>query len=129
MVALCAVRRVQGVDVTRLPDNDKKAFFINLYNALVIHATVVRGRPKAALARASFFSTSAYARAHARSIPRIGRPLCICGHDCARAGTRWGAPRTPSTTSSTACCGATGAALTRCAGGRRGAAGGAPAQR
>ncbi len=51
----------QGVDPTGLSDNEKKAFFINLYNALVIHATVVLGVPRTSAGRGAFFSTSSYA--------------------------------------------------------------------
>eukprot|EP01090_Pellita_catalonica_P006056 TRINITY_DN16254_c0_g1_i1.p1 TRINITY_DN16254_c0_g1~~TRINITY_DN16254_c0_g1_i1.p1 ORF type:complete len:242 (-),score=48.09 TRINITY_DN16254_c0_g1_i1:14-739(-) len=37
-----------------------KFFFINIYNALVIHATVVLGQPKTALQRSRFFTRVSY---------------------------------------------------------------------
>ncbi|KNC48485.1 glutaredoxin [Thecamonas trahens ATCC 50062] len=43
-----------------LTDDQVKATFINLYNAIVIHATVVRGAPGDMAQRTSFFAQSAY---------------------------------------------------------------------
>ena len=34
---------------------DRKAFFLNTYNMLVVHASVVLGKPTSALQRRSFF--------------------------------------------------------------------------
>ncbi|CAG0884457.1 unnamed protein product, partial [Cyprideis torosa] len=45
------------------PENQRRgllAFFINVYNSLVIHATVVRGKPSNDVARYRFFTTSGY---------------------------------------------------------------------
>ncbi|XP_065182359.1 uncharacterized protein LOC135813068 [Sycon ciliatum] len=49
------------LDIGKLTDNAEKiAFFINVYNALVIHANVERGPPKSAWDRQKFFNTSCY---------------------------------------------------------------------
>ena len=40
------VKRLQTVDLSQVSETARKAFFINVYNALVIHATVVKGHPK-----------------------------------------------------------------------------------
>jgi hypothetical protein len=40
------VKRLQTLDLSQLPERARKAFFINVYNALVIHATAVKGHPK-----------------------------------------------------------------------------------
>lgn len=47
------------VDLTPLSRNELLAFGINLYNALIVHTTVVVGAPKTTLERASFFSKDA----------------------------------------------------------------------
>lgn len=51
---------LDGVDLGVLSANEKKAFLINIYNALVIHATVVQGHPKNRPERQKFFSKTAY---------------------------------------------------------------------
>ena len=40
-----ATGELKRVDVSSLTVNQKKAFFVNIYNALVIHAFVVKGPP------------------------------------------------------------------------------------
>ena len=37
--------QLQRVDVGSLSDQEKKAFFVNVYNVLVIHGTVAKGIP------------------------------------------------------------------------------------
>ncbi len=39
------VSQLQRVDVSTLSEDEKLAFFINIYNVLVIHGTVERGVP------------------------------------------------------------------------------------
>ena len=43
--------QLQRVDLEKLSDDEKLAFFINIYNVLVIHATVEKGAPTTNLAR------------------------------------------------------------------------------
>lgn len=38
-------KELQHVAVEKLSQDESKAFFINIYNALVIHATAVNGPP------------------------------------------------------------------------------------
>ncbi len=51
---------VQRADVFALSVAERVALFINVYNALVIHATIVYGRPTNTLARLAFFAHAAY---------------------------------------------------------------------
>ncbi|KAK6188137.1 hypothetical protein SNE40_004387 [Patella caerulea] len=51
------LQRVQIADATR---EEKLAFFINVYNALVVHANVVRGPPANLWQRYKFFNTVRY---------------------------------------------------------------------
>ena len=51
---------LQRVDIAIMTANEKVAFFINIYNALVIHAQVERGVPTTTYARYRFFSTMSY---------------------------------------------------------------------
>jgi hypothetical protein len=51
---------LQRVDVAALPRNARLAFFINVYNALVIHGTVEKGKPKNMLSKFNFFRKTAY---------------------------------------------------------------------
>lgn len=51
---------LQGVDLSELTHNERLAFFINVYNALVIHGNVVLGKPKTMWRRMAFFSNVAY---------------------------------------------------------------------
>jgi len=53
--------QLQRVDLEKLSDDEKLAFFINIYNVLVIHATVERGgMPTNDLQRYRFFSGTSY---------------------------------------------------------------------
>ena len=45
------VTQLQRVSLENLSDNEKLAFFINIYNVLVIHGTVEKGVPSSTLQR------------------------------------------------------------------------------
>jgi len=51
---------LQRSDIASLTHGAKLAFFINVYNALVIHGTVERGRPGNMYSRYKFFANIAY---------------------------------------------------------------------
>ena len=51
---------LQRVDIAVMTESEKVAFFINIYNALVIHAHVERGVPTTTYSRYKFFSTMSY---------------------------------------------------------------------
>lgn len=51
---------LQRLDMSDLTREEKLAFWINIYNSLVIHATVEVGRPKTNWQRLKFFSTNVY---------------------------------------------------------------------
>ena len=53
-------KELQRVQVTTASREEKLAFFINIYNALVIHANVVLGPPKGLWQRYKFFNTVKY---------------------------------------------------------------------
>ncbi|XP_042224719.1 uncharacterized protein LOC121868311 [Homarus americanus] len=53
-------RELQRVAVEKLDQDGRKAFFINIYNALVIHATVENGPPSNWLSRLKFFDKTSY---------------------------------------------------------------------
>ncbi|XP_068237887.1 uncharacterized protein [Palaemon carinicauda] len=53
-------RELQHVSVENLNQDELKAFFINIYNALVIHATVESGPPTNWLSRYKFFDKTSY---------------------------------------------------------------------
>lgn len=55
-----ATEELQNVDLYAMTVNEKKAFFINIYNALVIHAMVVKGEPSSFLERMFFFTNTKY---------------------------------------------------------------------
>eukprot|EP00898_Chlorokybus_atmophyticus_P007652 jgi/Chlat1/7889/Chrsp66S09179 len=55
-----ATAELQRVDLFALDRKQKMAFFINLYNALVIHATVIKGTPSNPLQRIQFFKSFCY---------------------------------------------------------------------
>ncbi|KAJ8253154.1 hypothetical protein GJAV_G00209720 [Gymnothorax javanicus] len=52
--------QLQRVDLLGLSDAEKLAFFINIYNALVIHGNVQRGAPKNTWQRYQFFNCVSY---------------------------------------------------------------------
>ena len=51
---------LQRVDVTNISRDEKVAFFINIYNAMVIHATIKKGHPTWLWARYKFFYQTFY---------------------------------------------------------------------
>lgn len=53
--------RLQTVVLAGLKREEQLSFWINVYNAMVIHATIVYGRPKNMFDRTKFFSTPCYA--------------------------------------------------------------------
>ncbi|GMJ13397.1 hypothetical protein like AT3G11920 [Hibiscus trionum] len=53
-------RDLQRVDLQLLSPDEKLAFFLNLYNAMVIHAVVTVGHPEGILDRRAFFSDFQY---------------------------------------------------------------------
>lgn len=55
-----ASEELQRVNLNSLSREERMAFFINVYNALVIHATCVFGTPKNTLERLDFFSKASY---------------------------------------------------------------------
>jgi len=55
-----ATEELQNVDLYAMTPDEKKAFFINIYNALVIHAMVVKGEPSSFLERMFFFTNTKY---------------------------------------------------------------------
>jgi len=65
-------RQLQRVNIATLDHNGKLAFFINIYNALIIHGQVRRGIPPAFLARLRFFANTSYIiGGHAFSLDEI----------------------------------------------------------
>ncbi|ELU10998.1 hypothetical protein CAPTEDRAFT_203097 [Capitella teleta] len=53
-------RELVRVDIEKASRDEKVAFFINIYNALVIHANIVRGPPSNLWQRYKFFNTVQY---------------------------------------------------------------------
>ncbi|XP_063865444.1 uncharacterized protein LOC135103337 isoform X2 [Scylla paramamosain] len=53
-------KELQHVAVEKLSQDETKAFFINIYNALVIHATAVNGPPSNWFSRLRFFDKTSY---------------------------------------------------------------------
>ena len=51
---------LQRVDLSQLSRNEKVAFFINIYNAMVIHATIKKGPPTWLWTRYKFFYQTFY---------------------------------------------------------------------
>ena len=55
-----ATAQLQRVELSGLSREDTIAFFINIYNALVIHAKVARGHPTNLWQRYKFFNYTSY---------------------------------------------------------------------
>ena len=53
--------KLQNVQLQGISREEQLAFWINVYNALVIHATVVNGKPKGMFERMKFFNGPSYA--------------------------------------------------------------------
>ncbi|MCH97775.1 ras GTPase activation domain-containing protein, partial [Trifolium medium] len=51
---------LQRVNICELSENEKLAFFLNLYNAMVIHAVISVGSPEGIIDRRSFFNDFLY---------------------------------------------------------------------
>lgn len=51
---------LQRVNISELSENEKLAFFLNLYNAMVIHAIISVGSPEGVIDRRSFFNDFLY---------------------------------------------------------------------
>jgi glutaredoxin len=51
---------LQELDVSVLTSEQRLAFFINIYNMLMVHASIALGQPKSALQRATFFGRVGY---------------------------------------------------------------------
>ena len=54
------VQELHRVNLTELSQDEKLAFFLNLYNAMVIHAVIRVGHPEGLIDRRSFFSDFQY---------------------------------------------------------------------
>lgn len=52
--------KLQRVEIEKISREEKLAFFINIYNALVIHGNVVNGFPENTLQRYKFFNNTRY---------------------------------------------------------------------
>jgi hypothetical protein len=57
---LCLTRRLRNLDVFEMNKARRLAFFLNIYNALLIHAITIVGRPHSFVARFRLFQTAAY---------------------------------------------------------------------
>jgi GrxC family glutaredoxin len=55
-----ATAELKRVDITNLTRDEKIAFFVNIYNALVIHGFVVQGPPNNHLKRYRYFNSTSY---------------------------------------------------------------------
>eukprot|EP00189_Rhodosorus_marinus_P014078 CAMPEP_0184738004 /NCGR_PEP_ID=MMETSP0315-20130426/756_1 /TAXON_ID=101924 /ORGANISM="Rhodosorus marinus, Strain UTEX LB 2760" /LENGTH=336 /DNA_ID=CAMNT_0027205531 /DNA_START=125 /DNA_END=1132 /DNA_ORIENTATION=+ len=55
------VQILWGVDPLEMDTFARKAFFLNIYNALVIHGIIMGGKPETATERMHFYSRTAYA--------------------------------------------------------------------
>lgn len=47
-------------DPSLLPERERKAFFINIYNIMTIHALILCGRPNSVITKTLFFKTKCY---------------------------------------------------------------------
>lgn len=57
---LASARKLRYFDPTLLSPTERKAFFLNVYNALMIHAIAVLSRPKSTFERIQLYNTAAY---------------------------------------------------------------------
>eukprot|EP01125_Pyxidicula_operculata_P018614 TRINITY_DN6623_c0_g1_i1.p1 TRINITY_DN6623_c0_g1~~TRINITY_DN6623_c0_g1_i1.p1 ORF type:complete len:1121 (+),score=202.26 TRINITY_DN6623_c0_g1_i1:125-3487(+) len=55
-----ATAELQRVDIHSLSEEEKFAFFLNMYNILVIHGTAIIGAPTSYFSRSSFFKKVSY---------------------------------------------------------------------
>ena len=54
------VQRLHRVDLLTLSADEKLAFFLNLYNAMVVHAVIRKGYPEGMMERKSFVTDFQY---------------------------------------------------------------------
>ena len=83
-----AAEALQTVSLASLTNAEKTAFFVNLYNALVVHVTVAAGPPKAGLV--GFFDRLSYFDRHAYEVGGATYTCDDIEHGCLR-GNRPGA--------------------------------------
>jgi hypothetical protein len=57
---VAATAQLQTTDISDMTREEKTAFFVNIYNALVIHADIVIGHPNTSFQRQSFFNNTSY---------------------------------------------------------------------
>lgn len=78
-----ATAELKRVDLSSLSRQDKIALFINIYNALVIHAFVVQGPPNTLWKRYKVINkySPLYSSAHAYVISKLGLSL-VYVHRC-----------------------------------------------
>lgn len=57
---LLSARKLRYFDPLLLNDNERKAFFLNIYNSLMIHAIAVMSKPRTMFERISLYNTAAY---------------------------------------------------------------------
>ncbi|BAT97834.1 hypothetical protein LR48_Vigan11g044500 [Vigna angularis] len=70
---------LQRVNILELSENEKLAFFLNLYNAMVIHAVISVGCPEGVIDRRSFFSDFQYVvGGHPYSLNSIKNGILRC---------------------------------------------------
>lgn len=53
-------RKLRRVDPSGLAESNRKAFFLNVYNALLLHAFAVMGRPQSLMERMNLYSHACY---------------------------------------------------------------------
>ena len=83
-----AAEALQTVSLCSLTEAEKTAFFVNLYNALVVHVTVAAGTPKAGLV--GFFDRLSYFDRHSYEVGGVTYTCDDIEHGCLR-GNRPGA--------------------------------------
>jgi len=70
---------LQRVNLLELSENEKFAFFLNLYNAMVIHAVISVGCPEGVIDRRFFFSDFQYlVGGHPYSLNSIKNGILRC---------------------------------------------------
>ena len=83
-----AAEALQTVSLNALTNEEKTAFFVNLYNALVVHVTVAVGPPRSGVP--GFFDRLSYFDRHAYDVGGAAYTCDDIEHGCLR-GTRPGA--------------------------------------
>lgn len=53
-------QELQRTEIITMADNEKVSFFINIYNAMVIHSFVIHGAPTSLLKRYRFYNSTSY---------------------------------------------------------------------